>query len=63
MIELTVGGMTCAHCEAAVRRAVGRVAPDAAVEVDLAGGRVRVGGSPDAAAVRAAIAAEGYTVA
>ncbi len=63
MLELTVGGMTCAHCEDAVRRAVARVAPDAVVRVDRAAGRVWVDGSPDPAPLRAAITAEGYTVA
>lgn len=63
MLRLTVSGMTCAHCVAAVTRAV-RVLPAVrGVAVDLDQGAVTVEGSPDEAAVRAAITAEGYEVA
>ena len=61
----TVTGMTCGHCEAAVRDEVGRLDGVTAVEVDL----VPTGSSvvtvtsdtaPDYAAVRAAVDEAGY---
>lgn len=61
-MRITVSGMTCGHCVAAVRQAVAGVPGAEAVEVDLASGLVSVGGTPDPAAVRQAIAAEGYEV-
>jgi copper chaperone len=60
---LEVRKMTCNHCVRAVTAAVHGVDPDARVDVDLAGGTVRIAGervSPDAAA--AAIREEGYEV-
>ena len=59
--ELTVGGMTCAHCERAVRKAIAVEDPGAVVRVDLATNRVRVETrlAPDALA--AIIRATGYT--
>jgi copper chaperone len=62
VLQLNVSGMTCAHCVKAVTRAVRAVPGAGAVQVDLAAGRVTVQGTPDAEAVRAAIAGEGYTV-
>jgi copper chaperone len=63
MLQLKVIGMDCQHCVEAVTRAVGSVADAGAVAVDLPSGEVRVGGAPDPAAVRAAIARAGYDVA
>ena len=63
MLRLSVSGMSCDHCVAAVTRAVRAVPGAAHVQVDLAGGEVTVGGDPDPAAVRAAIEDEGYGVA
>lgn len=60
MLRLPVSGMTCAHCVAAVTRAVRAVPSAGEVEVDLAHGEVTVQGDPDPEAVRAAIADEGY---
>ena len=60
MMSLSVTGMTCGHCVAAVDRAVRGVAGATDVAVDLASGVVRVGGTPDPDAIRAAIAEEGY---
>jgi copper chaperone len=57
---LKVEGMTCGHCEGAVRRAILTRDPAAAVAIDRAAGEVRVSGARDAAALIAAIAAEGY---
>jgi copper chaperone len=62
MLDLAVDGMTCDHCVRAVTRAVQAVPGVRGVTVDLAAGRVRVDGTPDPAAVRAAIDAEGYSV-
>jgi len=39
-MELIVTGMTCGHCEAAVQRAVKRVAPQAEVVIKRAQDRV-----------------------
>lgn len=61
-MDLAVEGMTCEHCVRAVTDAVAALPGVRSVRVDLAAGQVRVDGDPDAAAVRAAIAGEGYTV-
>jgi copper chaperone len=62
VLDLTVEGMTCEHCRRAVTQALGALPGVASVSVDLAAGRVQVEGQPDPAAVKEAIAAEGYTV-
>ena len=62
-MELIVKGMTCGHCEAAVQRAVKRVAPQAEVVIDRAQGRVSITGAADARDVEAAIRDEGYEAA
>jgi copper chaperone len=63
MLKLIVTGMTCGHCVKAVTRAVRAVPGAGEVAVDLDRGTVTVQGTADAAAVRAAIAEEGYDVA
>lgn len=63
MLELKVDGMTCEHCVRAVTQAVHAIPGAGDVTVDLATGRVRVQGSPEPAAVRAAIENEGYEIA
>ena len=63
MLTLNVTGMTCGHCVKAVTAAVRAVPGAGEVAVDLKHGTVSVQGSPDASAVRAAIAEEGYDVA
>ena len=61
MIELEVKGMTCGHCEMAVRKALGRVAGvTGVVAVDRTTNRAAVEGTPEAAALVAAVKAEGY---
>ena len=61
MIELEVKGMTCGHCEMAVRKALGRVPGVTGVlSVDRTTNRAAVEGTPDAAALVAAVKAEGY---
>lgn len=63
-LTLTVPGMTCGHCEAAVKGEVGKVRGVEAVDVDLATKRVVVHGAGiDRAAVVAAIDEAGFEVA
>jgi copper chaperone len=60
----TVNGMTCSHCVLSVREEVSEVAGVAAVDVDLASGRLTVTGvAVDPRAVRAAVSEAGYEVA
>ena len=59
----TVTGMTCEHCVASVREEVEEIDGVAAVSVDLASGRLVVGGAGFGdEAVAAAVAAAGYEV-
>lgn len=63
-LTLTVPGMTCGHCEAAVKREVGAVAGVDHVDVDLATKLVTVRGADvDRDAVVEAIDEAGYDVA
>lgn len=57
-----VTGMTCGHCESAVREEISRIAGVRDVSVDLGTGKVTVGadGDLDLAAVRAAVEEAGY---
>ena len=61
MIEFQVNDMTCGHCVGAITQAVAAVAPAASVEIDLPTHRVRIDGSDQAEALRAAIADAGST--
>ena len=63
MIELSVKDTTCGHCIRVVTRAVKSVDPQANVEVDLAGGRVRVEGGKSADELIRALDAAGYPAA
>jgi copper chaperone len=61
----TVAGMTCGHCESAVRDEVSRLGGVIAVEVDLVPGgssvvTVTSDTPPDEAALRAAVDEAGY---
>ena len=62
---ITVTGMTCGHCVAAVETEVGRIAGVRQVEVDLASGRVTVTSEGPVADgdLAAAVAEAGYEVA
>ena len=62
---ITVTGMSCAHCAAAVRSEIGRIPGVSTVDVDVACGEVRIaaGSRPDPAAVRAAVETAGYELA
>jgi copper chaperone len=62
-LQLSVPGMTCQHCVRSVSAAVSDVANVTAVHVDLETKLVSVSGTPDEAAVRAAVAEAGYEVA
>ena len=63
-LVLSVPGMSCGHCEAAVKREVGSVAGVAEVEVDLGSKLVTVrGGALDRDDIVAAIDEAGYDVA
>jgi len=61
VIRLNVSGMTCSHCEAAVRRALEAVPGVSAVgTVDRGKEVAEVEGNPDIEALIAAITTEGY---
>jgi copper chaperone CopZ len=63
-LTLSVPGMTCGHCEAAVKGEVGKVAGVAAVAVDLDTKLVTVSGAElDRDAIVAAIDEAGFEVA
>lgn len=60
-LAYVVPGMTCSHCDAAIRAEVAELAGVTAVEVDLESKRVTVRGARlDDAAIRDAIAEAGY---
>lgn len=58
-----VQGMTCGHCEMAVRKAIQRLDAQAQVEIDRANGKVQVHSEQPRDSVAHAIAEEGYQVA
>lgn len=58
--ELTVNGMTCGHCETAVKNALKSVPGVQDVRVDLRGGTASVQGEADPQALIAAVTEEGY---
>jgi copper chaperone len=62
-LTLTVTGMTCGHCERAVKNAVLQIDPQALVSVDRAANRVDVDSALPREALAKAIAEEGYGVA
>ncbi|MBN1835307.1 MAG: heavy-metal-associated domain-containing protein [Spirochaetales bacterium] len=62
---LNVQGMSCEHCRMAVTRAVSALSGVAGVEVDLAGGTVKVRFDEESVpldSLRRAIEGEGYEV-
>ena len=62
MIKLKVTGMTCGHCENAVRKALASVAGvTEVVTVDRTRELVEVEGAAEVAALVAAVVEEGYT--
>ncbi len=61
MIKLKVTGMTCGHCEMAVKKALAAVpGVERVVSVDRAQQEAVVEGAPDVSALVAAIEEEGY---
>lgn len=58
-----VKGMTCGHCEHSVREEVEALVGVESAMADRTSGRLTVRGDVDAAVVRAAVEAAGYTVA
>lgn len=61
MIKLKVTGMTCGHCEGAVKKALAGVpGVERVVSVDRARQEAVVDGTPDASALVAAVFDEGY---
>lgn len=61
--QFNVQGMTCGHCEKAVRQALLAVDPEASVQIDRTSGDVQVQSTATHDALAAAIQEEGYTVA
>ncbi len=59
----TVTGMTCGHCERAVKTAVQQVDPQAVVTVDRAANSVEIDSAQPRDVLAKAIAEEGYGVA
>jgi copper chaperone len=58
----TVTGMTCGHCEMAVKRALKQVDPQAEVIIDRTQNRVEVESSQPRDSLAKAIVEEGYAV-
>jgi copper chaperone len=59
----TVTGMTCGHCEMAVKRALKQVDPQAEVTIDRSQNRVQVDSTQPRESLAKAIVEEGYAVA
>lgn len=59
-INLNIDGMTCGHCEAAVRKALLQVDGVETVEVDRAKGSATIEGRPDPEQLVMAVQEEGY---
>ncbi|MGQ0709032.1 MAG: heavy-metal-associated domain-containing protein [Rhodoferax sp.] len=60
--RFTVTGMTCGHCEQAVRRALTRLDPQAQVQIDRSQNLVQVQSEQARQTLAQAIAEEGYSV-
>ncbi|MEZ7847477.1 MAG: cation transporter [Polaromonas sp.] len=58
----TVTGMTCGHCERAVKNAVQQLDPQAQVNIDRAANRVDIDSTQTREDLAKAIAEEGYGV-
>jgi copper chaperone len=57
-----VQGMTCGHCEMAVKKAIARLDPEAKVDIDRNSGKVEVRSNTSREDIAHAIAEEGYQV-
>ncbi len=60
MTELKVEGMSCGHCQAAVKGALEEVPGVKGVEVDLAKGIARIDGVVETQALLSAVQEAGY---
>ena len=58
-----VQGMTCGHCEMAVKKAIQRLDAQAQIQIDRSANRVQVDSDKPREDVAHAIAEEGYAVA
>jgi len=64
MITLTISGMTCGHCEAAVEKALAQVSGvEKVVSVDRNAGQATVEGNASAEDLLNAVIEEGYEAA
>ena len=63
MTDLKIEGMTCGHCQKAVKTALESVAGVSTADVDLERGSARVAGGADVAALIRAVEDEGYRAA
>lgn len=63
MAELTITGMTCDHCQHAVKGALESVEGVQSAQVDLATGTAQVAGNADLGALVQAVEEEGYQAA
>jgi copper chaperone len=61
--QLEVKGMTCGHCEMAVKKAVQRLDPQAQIEIERSHNQVRIESQQPRAELARVIAEEGYAVA
>jgi copper chaperone len=61
--SFTVQGMTCGHCEKAIKRAIARVDPQAEVKIDLSSQQVEVLSNQERAVLAKAMEEEGYATA
>jgi len=61
--QFNVQGMTCGHCEKAVRQALLAADPKASVQIDRSSGDVKVQSTATREALAATIREEGYSVA
>jgi copper chaperone len=57
-----VKGMTCGHCEMAVKKAIVCLDPEAKVAIDRPAGKVQVESTKAREVIAHVIAEEGYTV-
>ena len=60
--DIGIEGMTCGHCERAVKAAVQQVDPQAVVTIDRAANRVDIDSTANRLALAQAIKEEGYAV-
>jgi copper chaperone len=60
--QFNVQGMTCGHCEMAVKRAILQLDPSAQVQIDRAQGKVDIDSAQPRDVLAQAIAEEGYQV-